>query len=1026
MSATTSTGAPAGGPFAFPPGLASPPPHGARRRPLVARLALGAAAVVGLLVFLFGATVLAGVAPALAVAWLSLPFVFLLAFRPVLRRLAVRLATRRPRETALVLLGSLLGTAIITGSFVVGDTLDASIRRGAFTQLGPVDEVVLADGADAAGRIAAALSDLPAAEVDGVLPLVEVGVAVATPEPAGSGGRAQPTGGERRAEPSASLYEVDFAAARDFGADPEATGIEGPTPTGSQAVLGADLADTLGVGPGDPVEVFAYDERLALTVDRVLPRRGVAGLRLGFGVSESPNVFVAPGTVARLAASAPPGAAPPTSLVAVSNVGGVVDGAERTARVTEAVEAVLAAGDTPGSVVPAKEDLLESADAAGDSFGQLFFAIGFFSVLAGVLLLVNIFVALAQERKTEMGMLRAVGLRRASLVGSFSLEGWLYALGAAALGTLVGVGLGRLIVVVAAGIFGQGDFALELGFSATGRSIQTGFTLGFVIALATVVASSLGIARLNVIRAIRDLPEPPADRRRRLATTVAGALALVLGGFLTATGVAGAEPFSVLGGPGLVALGLVALLGAFVPRRALVTVVSAGVLVWGVLAFEAVPDAFEDVDIPVFVLQGVLLTAAAVALVTQNQDAIGGFVRRLGGGRSMPLRLGLAYPLARRFRTGMILSMYSLVMFTLVFITVLSSLFSNQVDDFTADVSGGFDLQAYSNPANPVPADEVRRRPGVEAVAPLSATALEFRAPGGDDFVRWGATGFDDAYVRQGPPALDDRGAYATDVAAYEAVLADPSLVMVDEFFLQEDGGGPPAGVVEIGDRVTARDPLSGREAELTVAVIAEAGFANSSALVSSAALENLVGERATPNLLVVATEPGQDPQAFAEALNADYLANGADADSFRKIVSENLAQQIQFFRLIQGYLALGLVVGIAGLGVVAVRAVRERRRQVGVLRSLGFQAGAVRRAFLAESGFVALEGIVVGTALALVVAWRLTQSETFGEGLGFAVPWGQLALVVAGTFVASLLATAAPAQQASRIRPAVALRVTD
>ena len=60
----------------------------------------------------------------------------------MLRRLALRNVARRPRETMLVILGSLLGTAIMTGSFVVGDTFTSSIRRGAFEQLGPIDEVV--------------------------------------------------------------------------------------------------------------------------------------------------------------------------------------------------------------------------------------------------------------------------------------------------------------------------------------------------------------------------------------------------------------------------------------------------------------------------------------------------------------------------------------------------------------------------------------------------------------------------------------------------------------------------------------------------------------------------------------------------------------------------------------------------------------------------------------------------------------------------------------------------------------------
>src|SRR5437762_13606782 len=85
-------------------------------------------------------------APMILVALLSLPFLFVLARKPVLRRLALRNAVRRPRETALVILGSLLGTAIMTGSFVVGDTFNALICRTAHTQLGPVDEIASSYG----------------------------------------------------------------------------------------------------------------------------------------------------------------------------------------------------------------------------------------------------------------------------------------------------------------------------------------------------------------------------------------------------------------------------------------------------------------------------------------------------------------------------------------------------------------------------------------------------------------------------------------------------------------------------------------------------------------------------------------------------------------------------------------------------------------------------------------------------------------------------------------------------------------
>ncbi|HEV7888077.1 MAG TPA: ABC transporter permease, partial [Acidimicrobiales bacterium] len=383
---------------------------------------------------------------------LSIPFLYVLARRPVLRRLAIRNAVRRPRETALVLLGSLLGTAIITGSLVVGDTLTASFRRAAYSHQGPVDELVVSSGTSN-GPLTAALAKLDSPDVDGQLPMLAADGSVIS------------TGPSPKAEPHGQVIEIDFAAARRFGNDPKATGIEGPTPTPGHAVIGKDVARTLDVKPGDSIVVSTYGHRLTVTVERVLERTGVAGFRVS-PASAAPNVFLTPGTLAPLVASAPPGAPPPLAVVAVSNKGGVIDGAALTDTVVPQIQAAL--GGVPARVMPLKRDTLRDAKANGKDFTNLFAGIGFFSVLAGVLLLVNIFVMLAQERKTELGMLRAVGLRRAGLVGSFSLEGWLYALAASVLGTIAGMGLGKLIVIVAAGIFSQpGEvFSLELRYAA--------------------------------------------------------------------------------------------------------------------------------------------------------------------------------------------------------------------------------------------------------------------------------------------------------------------------------------------------------------------------------------------------------------------------------------------------------------------------------------------------------------------------------------------------------------------------------
>ena len=100
-----------------------------------------------------------------------------------------------------------------------------------------------------------------------------------------------------------------------------------------------------------------------------------------------------------------------------------------------------------------KRELLDQADAIGGEFGAIFLFIGSFAIIAGVMLLVNVFVMLAEERKGELGMLRAVGLRRGRLVRGFVLEGTVYALVAAAVGVLAGLGVGRAVIEVTARIF---------------------------------------------------------------------------------------------------------------------------------------------------------------------------------------------------------------------------------------------------------------------------------------------------------------------------------------------------------------------------------------------------------------------------------------------------------------------------------------------------------------------------------------------------------------------------------------------
>ena len=124
--------------------------------------------------------------------------------------------------------------------------------------------------------------------------------------------------------------------------------------------------------------------------------------------------------------------------------------------------------------------------------------------------------------------------------------------------------------------------------------------------------------------------------------------------------------------------------------------------------------------------------------------------------------------------------------------------------------------------------------------------------------------------------------------------------------------------------------------------------------------------------------------------------------------------------------MGLGIVVGIAGLGVVSTRAVVERRQQIGVLRAIGYRRGMVQLSFLLEFSFVALLGTAIGVVLGLVLGYQAIadiRAEEGDENLRFVVPWLQIAVVISLTYLFSLLATYLPARQVGRIYPAEALR---
>jgi len=167
---------------------------------------------------------------------------------------------------------------------------------------------------------------------------------------------------------------------------------------------------------------------------------------------------------------------------------------------------------------------------------------------------------------------------------------------------------------------------------------------------------------------------------------------------------------------------------------------------------------------------------------------------------------------------------------------------------------------------------------------------------------------------------------------------------------------------------------------------------------------------------------PGHDSATVSHDLERAFIGYNMLTFDLHTIVKQILQVVIGIFNLLEAYLALGLIVGIAGLGVITMRNVVDRRTETGALRAMGFRKSMVLRSYLFELSFIALTGILMGDILGVAISYDLYLNFFAGQGY-FIIPWGTLLFLSAVAFVGALLATASPAIRASKMPPAVALR---
>ncbi len=937
-----------------------------------------------------------GLSRLVLVAIWSLPALWSLATRPVLRRLALRHLVRKRGVSLMIVACSIAVTTMLTMSMVLADSMTRSARTAVDYEFGPVDEIIRAATPEI--RIAAQqrLDQTLAARSDTVNDLSlmvegQLGFVSADVPLRNEANR------DAIVERNIHVLELDVAAARAFGANEASTGLAGiANPAQGHILLGPYAAKALGVAVGETVVMPGpIGPARTFVVDAILTRRGFGVLQLGVG--ELSRIAIVPiGTVTTQAS--PP---PLKYVIAVSNR----DGSKSSVSVSERLEAAFAASDAGAdssqplseprtaiavSVDNVKQQILFQAKSRTQPLGRLLETLALLLSLGAGLLLIALCYGVAVSRVSEIGALRSVGLRRRDAISSFGIEGWCHAI----LGALVGAVVGWAAALVALRRSLGATQLVSITRDADIQSVFAGLTAGFVLSCVAIFASMLALTRGSVQTAFRRPSPMPFGEVRSRKVLVRSAFAACVVFLVIGRGIRKGESFPLLAG-----LVLLAVLVAVSCQRVLSTKIGDNRSLlsrlvrfrWVLGSFLAVltiaaptffPGIFRHTETSTMVLYACLLVVIGNALWWHFGRVIAlPLVRPIEmttGARRASSALSNAAPSAQPNRELLIRVATSVFVMALTAVSLLRVGLHN--DSSANDRAAHGRWEGYVEASANVELDALAKSLAPSGIATgIASFNVEVTDQSGRG-ARVTATALQPGYATRGPLRLVARAKdLGTDAQVFRELANTPGTAIVDQGLFAD--GGTRTQRVKVGDRVFIRDLATGRSMSVTMIGVAQSAIALGHVLVSPATFGDLRGFVFAADRLLVAPV-NQKSEADRLLLKRNLNQIGVEYSTFRESRETREADARTVLRALGWLMWLGGVLLICARSILAVRRVSERKGEFSSLRAIGMTAQSIRRMAVNDTFQALVSAVAVGWLAGVVVAWRLVWAGSLGANV--------------------------------------------
>jgi putative ABC transport system permease protein len=930
----------------------------------------------------------------------------------IIFKLGVRNIFKRKGYAVIVILGLMVGTGVISSSLVIGDTMNNMIESEILKSYYTTDEII--QGVNPSGEsdyfnesIFNDFNDRIDKEyIDGVSPQISDHVAVLDLD-------------TNLSEPRVSFSGIDFDHAQNFGSFIDQQGKDVTSLDSNQIMIGEKIAEDLDAAVGQKVYVFGKTMK-TFTITHILKgeERAGAGDTIYTSMEVAQEVLDTKGLI---------------NQILISNKGGVYEGMGYTADVKSAYEKVGISNHLQFKIVETKQDVLENGKKNIQQLSNLFTVFGTFSIIAGVILIINIFVMLAEERKSEMGMSRAVGMQRKHLKRMYLGEGTVYALIASFVGVFFGIGIGYVLMFLLEEILKSfGTINILQYFTFTLNSLIIGFVSGFFITIFTIYVTSHRISKLNIVRAIRNIPEPtiPRSDTKMLRT---GLLIFAAGLFLLFSGVGLQQIAPFISGISLMVFG-----GGLISRRWIGDKIALNLtgiilfILW-VLPSEYFPQYASGIEM--FIISGVFLVFASLLLVMVNSNQIiKGLTLVIGRGRSRQAvtKTAVSYALKSKFRTGMTIAIFALVIFTITTMSMIIGMMGTNIERQVQEASGGYEVLGFCSPNLPINniTKELQEK-GLESkvekyTALVSGSVNVSPTLDSGETKYYSILGVDDHFIEENEFDFSESSSeYGNARELWYALRSNRSLVVIDGTFGPQNtivAAGPTQSSISlnVGDVIKIRDRNNSVVEKKIIGILDTTLIQGIFTYHTSAEEEFNI---TTSTVFLFSIKPGYDVDTIAKEIESSFLKNGMQTMVVKTVVMNALSAMNQFFYLFDAFMALGLIIGIAGLGIITIRSVHERRQEIGMMRAIGFKRRMVLSSFIIETSTIAFLGILIGTCLGILTGYIIWRDSFNDLGFDFMINWQPILFISVIAFVCTIICVLPASRKASRISPAEALR---